>query len=229
MIISKDELKKLVKELAREEKIFLCEAQFQFELAWKLREYFEKQKKNVSIHLEYPNCKEYKKEVKTDELNSADEKHRLYYDIVLERDNIYCIIELKYKTKKEKIKYLDRAIELKDQAAQDLGRYDFLKDVYRIENFNKDNEGKILDCGYTVFLTNDKTYWEKDGEGYIYKDFALKDKREIPNDRDLKWAEGTKESSVGEKRVNGFKLNGSYQIDWQSYNDQFKYLILEIK
>lgn len=217
MIISEEELKHILETLAKSGNTYLCEKQFQFDLAWELRKHFESQDKtDCHVYLEYPSR------------DKEKDGSRIYYDIVIKENDTYCVIELKYKTSKGKTKLYGEEFDLKDQAAQDLGRYDFLKDVTRIENFEADNEGKSLNCGYAVFLTNDSSYWNKDGKNYLYKDFALNNDRDIPN-TPLKWKKGFKESSVGKNRKDGLAIKGAYTANWHPFKGEFQYLMFEIK
>lgn len=82
----------------------------------------------------------------------VDNNRTWYIDIcVKNKKGEKCFIELKYKTKSL------ADTNLKNQAAEDLGRYSFLKDVSRIEaSMQKD----YCNCGYTVFLSNDHLYWQ---------------------------------------------------------------------
>ncbi len=57
--------------------------------------------------------------------------------------------------------------------AQDIGRYDFFKDVERVERFRSSRPGRD---GAVIFLTNDGAYWKapvKSDRGYA--DFAFSD------------------------------------------------------
>ena len=87
----------------------------------------------------------------------------LRMDVVVRRGDEYIPIELKYKTKRV-TKTLPRFGEsvkeevevMKDQGAQDLGMYDFWKDVRRIELVRK--RFKKIKNGLAVFVTNDERY-----------------------------------------------------------------------
>ena len=64
----------------------------------------------------------------------------LRLDIVVRKDGEYCPVELKYKTRKVERKITrfdeelnDKVVVMKNQGAQDLGMYDFWKDVRRVE------------------------------------------------------------------------------------------------
>lgn len=87
----------------------------------------------------------------------------LRLDIVVKKDGEYCPVELKYKTKKVEKKISrfdellsDKVVVMKNQGAQDLGMYDFWKDVRRVELVR--NRFKTVKNGLAVFVTNDAFY-----------------------------------------------------------------------
>ncbi len=87
----------------------------------------------------------------------------LRLDIVVKKDGEYCPVELKYKTKKveRQISRFDellgeKVVVMKNQGAQDLGMYDFWKDVRRVELVR--NRFDRVKNGLAVFVTNDNTY-----------------------------------------------------------------------
>lgn len=87
----------------------------------------------------------------------------LRLDVVVKKDGEYCPVELKYKTKKvertiarfeEELN--DKVVVMKNQGAQDLGMYDFWKDVRRVELVR--NRFERVKGGLAVFVTNDPLY-----------------------------------------------------------------------
>ena len=83
----------------------------------------------------------------------------LRLDIVVKKGGEYCPVELKYKTKKveRQISRFDEAMHdkvvvMKNQGAQDLGMYDFWKDVRRVELVR--NRFERVKGGLAVFVTN---------------------------------------------------------------------------
>ena len=87
----------------------------------------------------------------------------LRLDIVVKKDGEYCPVELKYKTKKVERQISrfdemldDKVVVMKNQGAQDLGMYDFWKDVCRVELVR--NRFKNVKGGLAVFVTNDQLY-----------------------------------------------------------------------
>lgn len=87
----------------------------------------------------------------------------LRLDIVVKKDGEYCPVELKYKTKKVERQIArfdellnDKVVVMKNQGAQDLGMYDFWKDVRRVELVRTRFER--VKSGLAVFVTNDVFY-----------------------------------------------------------------------
>ena len=118
----------LMKELARYRPVFHSEADFQHALAWR-------------IHEEMPDC-----EVRL-EFKPFLTK-RLYVDLWL--PNIGVAMELKYYTAKLHLERDDESFALLDQSAQDIRRYDFLKDIQRLEQLSKLSQAR---AGIAVLLT----------------------------------------------------------------------------
>ena len=212
MLFSAKDLRALIGNFAKKNKLFLTEAQFQFELAWEIKSKF----KNYDVHIEYPS------------LSKNTNSRRCYYDIVIQDKNEYYVIEVKYKTKEANINYKGVTVDLKNHAAQDLGRFDYLNDISRIENWEKLNLGKKFVGGSAIILTNDSVYWNNDGKGYIYEQFALKDCNTIKCGY-KSWIGKVKTTSVGKNRIGGLTLSRTYYIKWENYCNNFKYLLLEIK
>ena len=97
------------------------------------------------------------------ELDSYVWESELRLDIVVKKNGEYCPVELKYKTKKVERKIArfdeelnDKVVVMKNQGAQDLGMYDFWKDVRRVELVR--NRFKRVKGGLAVFVTNDPLY-----------------------------------------------------------------------
>jgi len=153
-----EKIRKDIKEfLDKNSKLFFNERNFQVNLASFLREqhYYD------NVFLEYSLHVSFFKDKKIEE-----EEANIRIDIVVEKSNQFCPIELKYKTKlveKEEdiIVCFGEEIEigaglLKNQAAQNINRYSFWKDVYRIERIKR-NFSKVI-AGFSIFMTNDESY-----------------------------------------------------------------------
>lgn len=154
----------------------------------------------------------------------------MHIDILVIIDESWIPLEIKYKTKGcEKTIDGDKYF-LKDQSAQDCGRYDFLKDISRIE-YLKNNLNRYEE-GYAIFLTNDLSYTKKVRKNTTYEKFSL-EKGVIKNEV-LDWSEKT---SIGTKknRENPIVLNNDYEFKWRNYSKiddsntgEFQILIVKV-
>lgn len=213
-MITEFEIEEIIQKFGENGNLFLCERQFQFDLAQEISKNFN----NCVVHLEFPSEKPCCGRL-------------AFYDIVLEEENQYFVIELKYKTKSADIFYKNIKYSLKNQSAQDLGRFDFLKDISRIEQWNQFNPNRTFAGGVAVILTNDSSYWKKTGENCNYEAFALKDKTTIVAGK-KQWSSENLNYD-GHDRKNGLNLLNDYDIKWVNYykdeNNEFRYLLEEIK
>ena len=201
--------------------IFCSEADFQFSLAWYLKEKLN----NVNIILEYPY-------VADKQLTDNKEREKIYYiDIYVEDSNSDCCsyIELKYKTKSGKIKRYGKHIDLKNQAAQDIGRYLFLKDVLRLEEIcEKENSQNMKN--YAILLTNDSSYWTtRSNTKTLDTHFRIHDGKEINGV--LKWEKRNADAAHWSDKYSPITLKNSYTCNWKVKSHEAKnwnYLIFSI-
>jgi hypothetical protein len=121
-------------------------------------------------------------------------------------------IELKYKTKNEN-KDIPRFGEilydvevLKNQAAQNLGMYDFWKDVKRIELVRE--KFKNVHSGLAIFLTNDPLYTQKSNEKASNFLFNM---NEGPHSTQKHWGD---EKIACAKGHPSFDVEKEYNIHW---------------
>ncbi len=121
-----------------------------------------------------------------------------YLDIYVNVNGVRYGVELKYKTKSQ------QGFFYKDQGAQNNGLYFFLADVSRIELFKKDG---IIDEGFSIFITNDPSYWGKKREGSLVKPFELTDGTTIQGSYTPKW-------KMDSKACPALHLTGSYSVEW---------------
>ena len=157
-------LQDIIDSMGRVPRIFHSEAQFQFALAWEIK-------------------LRYKCQVLLEEYTASylvlKKKKKMYTDIILKGEDGYTIgIELKYKT----AEYDNDIYHLLNHGATDLGRYDYLYDVHRLELLSKKDklsEAEII-CpitkGYAILLTNEHKYWSishNAATNTIYKEFCI--------------------------------------------------------
>ena len=137
----------------------------------------------------------------------------LYLDLVVSKDGEYAPIELKYKTKEIITSYsrfgnvLSNVNVVKNQSAQDLGRYDFGKDVRRTELI-KQRFNNTVKNGFSIFLTNDKSYQNTPKLGANYTNFSMNNGIHGTN---MAWLH----SNGTTKGHPNFTLNNQYTIDWK--------------
>ena len=187
---------KILSILAKERPVFHSEADFQHAFAWAIHKEF----RGATVRLELP-------------LQIKDQP--LHIDIwVVLRGNIIGF-ELKYLTRKLSKELNGELFQLKNQSAQDIRRYDFIKDIKRLENIAVERKNFT---GYAILLTNDGSYWSKPSiQGTIDCKFRLQEGRILEGM--LAWG---KEASKGttEGREQALTLNGRYKVLWKDYSTE---------
>lgn len=224
-------IRDLMIELADSHPIFHNESYFQHELAGLLY------RKGCCVKKEHPF-----------KLDGTSKR----VDVWLPREKL--AIELKYWTKK-----LDQPYEtendfyqLRNQKAQNQKRYDFLRDVQKLERLRKpqpDVRGEPnIKRGYVVLLTNEPSYWkcpyachENEHQTNQDRDFHLYKGRKIGNKK-LQWRENSKGEKPKEGTTKGREdsicLSSPYPyvVKWKLYSDlkikdqpsKFKYLAFRV-
>jgi hypothetical protein len=186
-------VKSAILNLSKRRPVFHSEADLQHEFAWELAS-----TKGVSIRLEVP-------------ISNVGE-----VDLLV--PNPATVIEFKYKTSGNVIHVSEEVFALKQHGAQPLGRYDVLKDLWRVE---KSNLG-----GYVLFITNDPSYWSQcRGNG---SSFSLQQGRTIHGK--MGWNNTSNKKSLGAGRVYPITISGSYICDWKDYSLErgFRYLLFSV-
>ena len=154
----------------------------------------------------------------------------LRLDIVVKKDGEFCPVELKYKTKKVERKISrfdellhDNVVVMKNQGAQDLGMYDFWKDVRRVELVR--NRFDRVKGGLAVFVTNDVAYTK---ESKPTSNNYLLNMNDGVHSHIKHWRDP--ESSCA-KTHHGFEVEREYCIEWHTKeidNELFYYCIITI-
>jgi len=201
----------VLKELSEKRKIFHSEADFKHSLAWEIH----KKHPDLNIRLE-----------KREKIDGEE----VYIDIFIYKNDKVFALELKYKTKMFNKVVSNENYQLKDQSAQNCGRYDFCKDIERLEKILKKYPNGT---GFAILLTNDASYWKEPRRSdTVDKDFRIHEGRTIKGT--LKWKRGTSKGTI-RGRENPIKLTGKYNLHWKNYsnlngnNGEFRYLLVEVK
>lgn len=205
--------------------IFFNERDLQMHLAVFLKQ------QNYDVDVEYRITK--KNLTKYGALYPWDE-NVISIDIVVSQDGVYVPIELKFKTrmiKNDSISTFLRFGEatsvsdiVRNQSAQDLGRYGFWKDVKRLELIK--DRFKRVDNGIVIFLTNDDNYVmcpKAMSVSYNYEQFSMTSglKKHLTRH----WSKSIPKSCPD------FEINKTYDIYWEKpmyLGEQFYYCMLKV-
>ena len=229
----------IIQKLGNQGRTFKSEAQFQFELAWALKEYLQEQdcENNPEVIPEHYSM-----------YRSADGRIKKFFTdiMILDGSGNYIPIELKYKT--VSIKAADPFDDYGSHGATDLGRFDYLWDVKRIQllkkrepSFEVDKRLKHFCGGYAVLLTNDSHYWAVTRKKFhdrsnrpLYYDFCIGDGSVIPAGEELRW----KNDGVGTCVENTWRndhnyvvplcFDGDLSFEWQGYpgDNRFQFIVI---
>jgi len=239
-------MKEIHKDISSGNLIFANENQFQFELAWRIKEKY----KEYDVLFEVVYLDDVKNNKQNSMENKNDENKKNYTDLVIvdnsSNENEYIAIELKYKT--VRVPGDENYDMLKDQGAQGLAGYDYLKDLSRLE-YLKDNEAKQFEfykkykkpkfcMGYAIILTNDRSYYYNNWQDTQSQDFTFHNTNCIQKGKRLEWKiDDSKKNNFGEDRQNPIVLKGDYNCDWKPVvpakmdkydKHNFYYLILKV-
>jgi hypothetical protein len=140
------------------------------------------------------------------------------------------LFEVRYKTKRLKINIEGMEYNLKNHGAQDQGRYDYIKDIEKLERLvdSRDNTE-----GFALMITNDHYYWEPPVKNEsIDKDFLLYNGRTLNGH--LKWGEHAAKGTMY-NRETFIQIKRKYNIKWDEYvnydskNAKFNFLLVHVK
>lgn len=185
------DITKLMNDLASARPLFHSEADFQLALGLCIRD----ARPDERVRMEYKPF--------------LDE--RMYLDIWLPRTGV--ALELKYQTRKLYTSHEGEAFDLRDQGAQDIRRYDFLKDIQRLEKLL---ESKKAETGFAVLLTNDHSLWTQPSDrGTIDAAFRIHEGQTVTGT--MAWSEEASPGGIGARRKEPIRLKGSYDLHWQDY------------
>ena len=238
------ELNNIIVSLQNKRKVFHSEDDLKLAIGMEIIE-----KTNCKVRLERP--------VKIDMIdwNNETSEARAPIDIVIiEKSGQHIPIELKYKTKKIALEENDEKYNLTQHGAVDIGRYNFRKDIYRIEQYLSSHKNSGL--GYVLILTNDKAYYNTDiskketydkflsfhhnatikmkAMGWSYSKID-RNKYEKKIDDNRWWYKGANKLhwTCTKERFYRLDLLNDYKITWEDYSimpeTTFKYCLIKIE
>ena len=206
-----DFFEKSIIELQNQRPVFHSEDDLKLALAFNIK----KNNPDFEIRLEKP--------VQLEMINRNGEKTivRVPIDIVVIDNNGGAYpIELKYKTKKANIDLNGENYILTKHGAQDVGRYSFRKDIYRIENYKSKNLN--FKFGFVLILTNDNEYYERDilESNKIDKHFSFHDDA-VLNPFDLSWNYDKIDKTKYKLNENNLWCNSNSKEHWSCKKEYF--------
>jgi hypothetical protein len=196
--------------LSKRRPLFHSEADFQHELAWELRQAASVE----DIRIERP---------------FAEGGSRRALDLALRLRGEWFGLELKYLSRRLQHVIDGEAFDLANQAAQDIRRYDYWKDVARLEEWTR---GGRLQAGAAILLTNDPNFWTGGRKGVVDEQFRTHDGRSALGS--LRWStKASRGTTAG--RDNPIVLAGKYHVSWAAFSrvgsgpaSVFKYLLVPV-
>ena len=202
----------LMGSLADSRKVFHSEADFQHALAWHIHQAMPESQVRLEVDV------------------MQVEHQRRFLDIWLLLEGI--AIELKYKTRGLELEQDDEPFVLRNQSAQDQGRYDFLLYIQRLELMRSNLEQ--CKVAYAVLLTNDSSYWKvPTHRDTVDADFRVHEGRAVSGA--LAWAARASSGTVG-GRESLIQIRGSYRLRWREYSNfpgksygSFRYLAVSVE
>lgn len=207
------EIDEVMARIAAERPLFHSEADFQHALAWELH----RQMPDASVRLELP---------------QALPNKPIHLDLWVEQTNQAYAIELKYPTRKFEAMVANERFALKNHSAQDSLRYDFVKDIGRVEQIVAAS-GDINVTGYAILLTNESAFWRGGRPDANDAQFQLREGWTL-NGR-MAWAEKAGAGTI-KGRETPLVLQGTYDLHWRDYSqpipgrdERFRYLAVKVQ
>jgi len=204
------DLSNVMHRLAQTRPVFHSEADFQHALAWQL-------------HTDHPDAR-----IRPEYPFFAGKK--MYLDIWYELNRRPTAIELKYPTKRTSITTTaNERFDLVQHGAQDVTRYDIVKDVVRVE--------QVIDAvpksaAAAIVLTNDPSFWNPSPKVVPTIDAAFRIHEGQVLHGSCAWAENAGPGTT-RGRTEILKVRGRYPIKWQDYSTsderlgRFRFVIFE--
>ena len=219
--------------LNKSNRIFFNERDLQMNLALWLKQH---SKWDVEVEYYVPSSAFFNQNNYPWKKANRNDPQDMYIDIVVIYGTEYVPIELKYKTKKtsgfNSPRFGNNAItaNLKNQSAQDLGRYDFWKDVHRLEVLKTVfNPAKLN--GIALFVTNDPAYLNSPKQCSNCQNFYMSDGKgstSFTKNIHCHWQNGAVNKYPSRP---DFCLNNNMRLHWSKYQCQdvsFHYAVVEV-
>lgn len=197
----------ILESLGKTRPIFHSEADFQHALAWEIHTRLPK----ATVRLEIP-------------FSGVG-----HVDCLVKTATSSVFIELKYKTSSLRVLHAGDKYALRNHSAQDCARYDFVKDIQRLEQLTTIFGGH----GLAVFLSNDHGFWDKT-KRVSTVDAAFRMHEGACFKKTLEWGKNASEGTT-KGRTRPISLEGEYPIRWRDYSEvqadalsAFRYCVVNV-
>lgn len=201
----------IMKALSSIRMLFHSEADFQHAFAWE-------------VHRRFPNA-----QVRLERPITVNGKV-LHLDFIIQLDDRAVAVELKYKTRKLLHEFDGEEYRLASHSAQDIGRYDFIKDICRLEQIT----ANLKNCeGWAILLTNDSPYWKSSfGRDTVDAEFRIEEGRILHGP--LSWTADASPGTMKNRKAR-LEVNGQYNLGWKDFSavnaasyNYFRYLAVHV-
>lgn len=188
------ELCRAMASLGRRRPIFHSEADFQFALAWEIQSLYP----DAQVRLEVPK-----------RVGNQSYKVDLWFEV----GGLRHAVELKYFKNTIEVDLSGETFRHGDAMAHDINRYDFLKDVQRMEQLLAFEHA---DSAYAIALTNHPQYWNMRAPGNrVDEALSIEQGRRLTGR--LAWADHVGGTARGREKP--IELAGEYEMNWSIYSD----------
>ncbi len=203
--------------LAAQRPIFHSEADFQHAFAWEIHQRLP----TANVRLERP---------------LVTDSGMVHLDLWATYEGQHIAVELKYKKHGLTTEWCNEKFDLVNDGAADGGRYDFIKDITRLERVVKNRQTVT---GYAILLTNETAYWT--GQSAVLHGakmpfdnaFRLAEGRTLP--QQMAWDSAAGEGTIKDRKL-VLELKGIYSLHWTDYAQlpdvlhygRFRYLALTV-
>jgi hypothetical protein len=190
--------------------VFHSEADFQHAFAWLLHHTHPEFELRLEIPLHAP-------------------EGVVHLDLLATSRDQSIAVETKYKTRSLACIAANEEFRLANHAAQDLARYDFIKDIRRLERLAS---AHMCTSAYAILLTNDSSYWTPGRPNAVDAAFRLQEGRALQGT--LEW-DPRASAGTTRGREPALSLSGSYTVAWRDYSrvdsprhEAFRYLAVQV-
>ena len=208
-----EELDSLLAGLSRARPIFHSEADFQHALAW-------------VIHLAHEDAMV---RLETRPFANDPARRPIALDMAVSIDGVRTALELKYLVRAFSFRLAGEQFNLQSQAAQDIRRYDVIKDIKRVEDLL---DAGHADAGFVIVITNDQGYWTHSTRSTVDEHFRLHDGRALQGE--LRWGAAAGAGTTRGREA-AILLRAVYQLGWKPYSEvnaapggAFRYLLVPV-